>query len=377
MEGPTPSSAIFYGSLSIHMGVFILLRTRPMWQLSPYVPVLMFVGGIITALICNGTARVQSAIKSQIAYSSLTQIGLMFVELSLGLDFIALLHFAGNAFLRTYQLLVSPSIVSYLMREQAYSTFERNNFLERWFPRPLAKGLYVLCIKEWNGDYLLESLLWRPLKKAGNFLHIMLTPFGITTLLLVSAGLFTYMNMVKDSVDNVPHILSLLLAFFGLLMVLLSFSERTHARTAWTLIFANHVWITAAVSISDKLSWTEIMVYLSGATISWGAGTLLLMYLKTKEKALSLKAFQGHVYEHPKVAFWFLICSLGLSGFPITPTFIGEDVIFHHIHENQFGVALCAALSYIIDGLSIIRIYSRVFMGPHIKITHEVSNRSA
>ena len=102
-----------------------------------------------------------------------------------------------------------------------------------------------------------------------------------------------------------------------------------------------------------------------------------LMYLKTKEKALSLKAFQGHVYEHPKVAFWFLICSLGLSGFPITPTFIGEDVIFHHIHENQFGVALCAALSYIIDGLSIIRIYSRVFMGPHIKITHEVSNRSA
>ena len=50
----------------------------------------------------------------------------------------------------------------------------------------------------------------------------------------------------------------------------------------------------------------------------------------------------------------FLVSCLGLAGFPITPTFIGEDVIFSHIHEDQPILALFVALSLIIDGLAII-----------------------
>ncbi len=51
----------------------------------------------------------------------MAQIGLIFIEISLGLQEVALIHIAGNAFLRTYQLLVSPSIVSYKIREQFYN----------------------------------------------------------------------------------------------------------------------------------------------------------------------------------------------------------------------------------------------------------------
>lgn len=377
MEGPTPSSAIFYGSLSIHMGVFVLMRTQPLWDDSLYVQITMIGIGLITAFVCAGVAKVQSAIKSQIAYSSLTQIGLIFVELGFGFQNLALFHFAGNAFLRTYQLLISPSIVSYLIREQSYTTRQTTDWFINVMPLPLRKGLFILSLKEWNLDYFLETLLWKPIKKAGGMTRVLLNPFGIALFIVACASFLTVLNMAKFESISTSYVSAIVLSLFGLLMVLLSFSERTHARTAWTLVFANHVWVTAAVSTSDKLSWTEISVYLSGAFVSWFAGTALLMYLKTKERDLSLRSFQGHAYDHPKIAFWFLICCLGLSGFPITPTFIGEDVIFHHIHNDQFFVALCAALSYIIDGLSIIRIYSRVFMGPHIRTTHEISNRSA
>jgi formate hydrogenlyase subunit 3/multisubunit Na+/H+ antiporter MnhD subunit len=68
---------------------------------------------------------------------------------------------------------------------------------------------------------------------------------------------------------------------------------------------------------------------------------------------------------------------LGLSGFPITPTFIGEDLIFSHIHENQVVLASFVALSFIIDGLAIMRIYARVFLGPHIKNYHSIAYRSS
>ena len=121
MEGPTPSSAIFYGSLSVHLGAFLLLRMMPLWEQLPLARLAIGLVGLVTAIISTATARVQSSMKSQIAYSSVAQIGLIFMELALGLSTLALVHFAGNAFLRTYQLLVSPSAVSYLIREQFYS----------------------------------------------------------------------------------------------------------------------------------------------------------------------------------------------------------------------------------------------------------------
>lgn len=67
---------------------------------------------------------------------------------------------------------------------------------------------------------------------------------------------------------------------------------------------------------------------------------------------------------------------LGVAGFPITPTFIGEDLIFSHIHADQILLAIIIAFSLIINGLAAIRIYSRVFLGPHVKNYHGVSKRS-
>jgi NADH:ubiquinone oxidoreductase subunit 5 (subunit L)/multisubunit Na+/H+ antiporter MnhA subunit len=116
MEGPTPSSAIFYGSLSIHFGVFLLLRTMPFWEQQPVARFMIGGVGVITAILGYLIAKAQPSIKTQIAYASVSQIGIMFVEVALGLQTLALIHFVGNAFLRTYQLLVSPSVVSYMIR---------------------------------------------------------------------------------------------------------------------------------------------------------------------------------------------------------------------------------------------------------------------
>ncbi|MEY4309562.1 MAG: hypothetical protein RL422_1765, partial [Bacteroidota bacterium] len=137
MEGPTPSSAIFYGSLSVHIGVFLLLRTFPFWENQTSVRILIAGLGLLTALVATGIARVQSSVKSQIAYASIAQIGLIFIEVSLGFEKLALFHFAGNAFLRTYQLLVSPSVVSYLIREQFYHFEPRAKSIEGILPQKL------------------------------------------------------------------------------------------------------------------------------------------------------------------------------------------------------------------------------------------------
>ncbi len=377
MEGPTPSSAIFYGSLSVHMGVFLLLRTHPFWEHQFSVRVLIGVLGLTTSIVATIIARVQSSVKSQIAYGSIAQIGLIFIEISLGWDNIALSHFAGNAFLRTYQLLVSPSVVTYLIREQFYTFSPTDRSIEDSYPSRLRYSLYILSVKEWNLDSIMYRYLWNPLKRMGkrlDFLNI-----GRIVLFFLPAYLLGVIAWFFQ--ENIPltirPYLPVLLAFIGLIAILKSFSERKKVRMGWLLIVMNHFWIALAIAFNDQVSIADLLFYLSGVVVAGTAGFLTLNWLKNHETNIDLDRFQGHVYEYPRIAMVFFLCCLGVTGFPISPTFIGEDLLFTHIQENQLVLATFVSLSFILGGLATVRIYARVFLGPHVKTYHEVAYRSS
>lgn len=111
MEGPTSSSAIFYGGLSIHAGVFLLLRMRTELFVPTPVLIVMAIVGAGSCIYGVLLSQVQSDVKSALAYASLSQVGIMFVELSLGLYTLVIIHCVGHAFLRTYQILKCSSII--------------------------------------------------------------------------------------------------------------------------------------------------------------------------------------------------------------------------------------------------------------------------
>ena len=335
MEGPTPSSAIFYGSLSVHLGVFLLLRTFPFWEHQLSVRIMIALVGLSTSFIASGIARVQSSVKSQIAYSSIAQIGLIFIEVAAGFEKLALFHFAGNAFLRTYQLLVSPSVVSYLIREQFYDFTPRQPSIEDSFPKKLEYTLYILCLKEWNLDSFMYRYLWNPLKWMGKQLDFLTLNrvifFGIPAY-LVGLYIVYHEELIPD---NLEHYFAFTFAVIALVMVLKAFTERRFARMSWLLIVMTHFWIALAVAFNEHFKFDQVHIYLSGIAVSGIIGFLCIRSLRAHEGSIDLDQFHGHSYKHPKFALVFLLCCLGVSGFPITPTFVGEDLIFTHIHEDQ------------------------------------------
>jgi NADH-quinone oxidoreductase subunit L len=375
MEGPTPSSAIFYGSLSVHIGAFLLLRTFPFWEYQSSVRIIIIALGLLTTLIATGIARVQSSVKSQIAYASIAQIGIIFIEISLGYESLALFHFAGNAFLRTYQLLVSPSVVSYLIREQFYSFEPRAKTIEDSLPKRLQHSIYVLCLKEWNLDTMMYAYFWNPLKWAGNKLNFINGRRLMLFFIPAFALGFYAMKQTHLFPENLQEATPVVFAFLGLILVLKSFTQRHSVRLAWILVIMNHCWIALAISFNEKFDPVENVLYLSGILIAGLIGYITLQRLFRIEGKISLGRFQGLSETHPKIALIFLLACLGLTGFPITPAFIGEDLIFSHIHEDQFALAAIVSLSFILDGLAVIRIYARVFMGPNSKTHAEFSNR--
>jgi NADH-quinone oxidoreductase subunit L len=111
MEGPTPSSALFYGSVSIHAGLYLMLRVSPVLEAAPIVAALGVIVGIGTALYASAVARVHTDAKGALAHATLAQVGLILAEISLGLTTLALVHLVCHALLRAYQYLRAPNTI--------------------------------------------------------------------------------------------------------------------------------------------------------------------------------------------------------------------------------------------------------------------------
>jgi len=166
MEGPTPSSAVFYGALSVHLGAFLLLRVSPILDLSLPLCVAVTCVGLLTAGYAAIVARVQTDIKGALCFASLTQVGLITAEIGLGLRYLALIHIIGHACLRTLQFLRAPTLLhDYRAMENAIGS--NLPIAPRGWGRMLPVGtstwLYRFALERGYLDAYLVDYLVRPL----------------------------------------------------------------------------------------------------------------------------------------------------------------------------------------------------------------------
>lgn len=374
MEGPTASSAIFYGSLSVHIGVFLLLRTHPFWEDMLWAKVVIIILGAVTAIISTLIARVQPTVKTQIAYSSAAQIGLMFIEVAIGWHWLVLVHFSGNAFLRTYQLLVSPSVLNYLVHHQYfhYSTPQQ---------KPLSKikaSLYMLCVKEWNLDTVMFRFLWSPFKWAGKQLQFLQSPVAAIALTAAGFFIFTYGCMNPGHLALWPGVVPHVLLAVALAAVLSSFACRQSALMAWSYLALAHLFIITAILLNTPyIRPAEIIFYASGILPAYLLGYFCLQKIKHIDDDISLNRFHGYIYEQKTTGFLFLLACIGMLGFPVTAAFIGIDIFFTYVHTDQKLLITLMGLCILFIELAAFRILLRIFMGPHKKLYHPVAFRSS
>jgi NAD(P)H-quinone oxidoreductase subunit 5 len=128
MEGPTPSSAVFYGALSVHLGAFLLLRFSPILECSDWLCAIVVALGLVTAVYAYLASSVQTDIKSALSFACVAQVGLIVAEIGLGLRYLGLLHLVGHACLRTLQFVRAPTLL------QDYRRLE--NAIGGRLPRP-------------------------------------------------------------------------------------------------------------------------------------------------------------------------------------------------------------------------------------------------
>ena len=223
-----------------------------------------------------------------------------------------------------------------------------------------------------------QRFLWSPFKWIGTRLRVV----GGNAVIIMLFALFIFGVYADLFPGRIPvSIYSYLPVFFsltGLLLVLRSFAERKDPVMAWLQVIVAQLFITLSIALfHPQFGHMFMLIYLCGSLFCAAAGYYCLRQMKAFDPQLDLNGFHGHVYEHKTRAFAFLVCCLGMIGFPFTPTFIGIDLLFSHIHKQEILLIGFIALSFIFMELALLRIYARVFLGPHKHAYHPVAFRSS
>lgn len=114
MEGPTPSSALIHGATMVTAGVYLVVRSAPIFERAPIALVAVGVVGAVTVLYGQLAGLTQTDIKGMLAASTNAHLGFMLLLCGLGLYTVAIFHLVAHAFYKTNLFLTAPSILHHL-----------------------------------------------------------------------------------------------------------------------------------------------------------------------------------------------------------------------------------------------------------------------
>src|SRR5438105_1508725 len=160
MEGPTPVSALIHAATMVTAGVYLIVRTHPLFELAPKVEDLAAGLGAATLLLAGLIALVQTDIKRVIAYSTMSQIGYMFLGAGLGAYANGMFHLMTHAFFKALLFMAAGIIIHSLAGEQ---DMRRMGGLGERLPRVrlafLIASLALVGIPPFAGFFSKDSIL--------------------------------------------------------------------------------------------------------------------------------------------------------------------------------------------------------------------------
>jgi NADH-quinone oxidoreductase subunit L len=197
MEGPTPVSALIHAATMVTAGVYLIVRTHAIFELAPRVEELAAGLGAATLVMAGLIALVQTDIKRVIAYSTMSQIGYMFLGVGLGAYANGMFHLMTHAFFKALLFLAAGLVIHALAGEQ---DMRQMGGLRRLMPRTWAAfgigALALAGIPPFAGFFSKDSILAAALGRG--WYGIVLWIAGLVGVFLTAAYAFRMLFLVFE-----------------------------------------------------------------------------------------------------------------------------------------------------------------------------------
>jgi NADH-quinone oxidoreductase subunit L len=212
MRGPTPVSALIHAATMVTAGVYMIVRLNPIFQLAPVTMLTVSLIGLMTALYGASTALVQRDIKKVLAYSTISQLGYMFMAVGVGAFTLGIYHLMTHAFFKALLFLGAGCVIHAFKGE--HDIFKMGGLKERLpmtFWTFLAAALALSAFPGTSGFFSKDAILFA---SAQSKMGPLLWTGGVITAFLTSLYIFRVLFVVffgdmRGEVESPPRVMEL------------------------------------------------------------------------------------------------------------------------------------------------------------------------
>lgn len=207
MAGPTPVSALIHAATMVTAGVYMVARTSIIYASAPSILLVVAIIGTLTAFFAATIGIVQNDIKKVLAYSTVSQLGYMFLAMGMGAFSAGIFHVMTHAFFKALLFLGAGSVIHAMHEEQDIQKF---GGLKKYMPRTyltfLIAALAISGIPPLSGFFSKDEILWYSYAN-GNIIFWII---GVGTALMTAFYMFrlyilTFEGKERFGSDKHPH----------------------------------------------------------------------------------------------------------------------------------------------------------------------------
>jgi NADH-quinone oxidoreductase subunit L len=205
MEGPTPVSALIHAATMVTAGVYMVARSNALFVLAPTSMKTVAIIGALTAIFAASIALVQNDIKRVLAYSTVSQLGYMFLALGVGAFAAGVFHVFTHAFFKALLFLGAGSVIHAMSGEQDMRNMGAlSSKIRITFGTMLIATFAISGIPPFAGFFSKDEILWQTWTSEGGAYRI-LWGIGYVTALMTAFYMFRLIYLTFFSKSRVSH----------------------------------------------------------------------------------------------------------------------------------------------------------------------------
>ncbi len=202
MAGPTPVSALIHAATMVTAGVYMVSRTAIIFASAPSVMLVVAVIGLLTAIMAASIGLVQNDIKKVLAYSTVSQLGYMFLAAGMGAFSASIFHVMTHAFFKALLFLGAGSVIHGMHEEQ---NIQKYGGLKKYMPRTyltfFIATLAIAGVPGLSGFFSKDEILWNAYANGGFIFWLI----GIITAMMTAFYMFRLLSLTFYGKERFDH----------------------------------------------------------------------------------------------------------------------------------------------------------------------------